>query len=82
MSLLLQLLLGAKVDGSGSSLHADGRTRRDKDSDLPMRLGERDIYWRSSTGVEDMMVAGGHPFYQTCSFVELEGEGDLRSEGK
>jgi hypothetical protein len=44
MSLFLQSLLGAKVDGSGSSLHADGRTRRDKGNNLPMGLGERDIY--------------------------------------
>ena len=36
MSLLLQALLGAKVDGSGLSLHADGRTSWDQDDNLPM----------------------------------------------
>ena len=36
MSLLLQALLGAKVDGSGSSLHADGR-RSEEGQNFPMR---------------------------------------------
>ena len=36
MSLLVQALLGAKVDGSGLSLHADRRTRWDQDDNLPM----------------------------------------------
>jgi hypothetical protein len=41
MSLLLQLLLGANVDGSGSSFHEDGRTSRDKGSNLPMDLSRK-----------------------------------------
>jgi hypothetical protein len=44
MSLLLQSLLGAKVDGSGSSLHADGRRIRDQDENLPIGKGGRDVY--------------------------------------
>jgi hypothetical protein len=44
MSLLLQSLLGAKVDGSGSSLHADGRRIRDQDENFPIGKGGRAVY--------------------------------------
>jgi len=40
MSLLLQALLGANVDGSGSSFHVDGRKSRDTRDSLPMAVGE------------------------------------------
>ena len=40
MSLLLQAPLGANVDGSGLSLHADGRTSRDI---FPMAVGAEDV---------------------------------------
>lgn len=43
MSLLLQALLGANVDGSGLSLHADGRTRRDRCDDSPMAVGAEEV---------------------------------------
>ena len=43
MSLLLQVLLGANVDGSGLSLHVDGRTSWDTCDNLPMGgVSERD----------------------------------------
>jgi hypothetical protein len=46
---LLQALLGANVDGSGSSFHTDGRKSRDQpeNDDLPMVKVERDE-WRSA----------------------------------
>lgn len=44
MSLLLQSLLGAKVDGSGSSLHADGRRIGDQDENLPIGKSGGDVY--------------------------------------
>jgi hypothetical protein len=43
MSSLLQALLGANVDGSGLSLHVDGRTSRDMCSNLPMAAGAEDV---------------------------------------
>ena len=43
MSLLLQALLGANVDGSGLSLHVDGRTSRDMCGSLPMAVGAEDV---------------------------------------
>ena len=38
MSLLLQVLLGANVDGSGLSLHVDGRTSLDTCDNLPLPM--------------------------------------------
>ena len=43
MSLLLQALLGASVDGSGSSLHVDGRMSRDMSGNLLMSVGAEDV---------------------------------------
>lgn len=43
MSLLLQALLGANVDGSGLSLHVDGRTSRDTCDNLPMAVGAKEV---------------------------------------
>lgn len=45
MSLLLQALLGANVDGSGLSLHVDGRTSRETCDfgDLPIAVGAKKV---------------------------------------
>ena len=43
MSLLLQVLLGANVDGSGLSLHVDGRTSLDMCDNLPMAVGAEEV---------------------------------------
>ena len=60
ISLFPQALLGAKVDGSGLSLHADRRTRWDQDDNLPVVLGGE---WSTRAGVElggEMAVAKEH----------------------
>jgi hypothetical protein len=43
MSLLLQALLGANVDGSGLSLHVDGRTSLDICNNLSMAVGADEV---------------------------------------
>jgi hypothetical protein len=43
MSLLLQALLGANVDGSGLSLHVDRRTSLDTCDNLPMAVGADEV---------------------------------------
>lgn len=43
MSLLLQALLGANVDGSGLSFHVDGLTSRDTCDNLPMAVGTEEV---------------------------------------
>ena len=43
MSLLLQLLLGASVDGSGLSPHVDGRKSLDFCDNLPMVVGANEV---------------------------------------
>ena len=75
MSLLLQLPLGANVDGSGSSFHEDGRTSRDKGSNLLMGYRGRNVHQRSSTEAEAerreswRMAAGEHSFYRTRPYA-------------
>ena len=44
MSSLLQSLLGANVEGTGSSFQADGRKFRDQDDNLPIELDGRGVY--------------------------------------
>jgi hypothetical protein len=68
MSPLLQSLLGANVDGSGSSFHADGRRIRDQDDNLPIGYGGKDVYLESSTKTE--------------AEVEVEAEEEEEEEAK
>lgn len=61
MSSLLQSLLGAKVDGTGSSFHVDGRRDRGQDDNLPIMWDGRDVYWRSKHGDKGRGGSGGEP---------------------
>lgn len=82
MSLLLQALLGANVDGSGLSLHADGRTRRDRCDDSPMAVGAEEV---AKEGQNHGQVVGNlyHLiFYSWREARELKSESRLSRRSK